>query len=216
MRKIIAIALLGGAALAACGNSGGTKHASTAANNAATSTTAPAVAVGTRADAKLGTLLVDSRGMTLYRNTKDRPGAFACSDACLATWPPLLAPAGVMPTTTASLPGTLATVARPDGTMQVTYNGWPLYLFANDQNAGETNGQGVGGIWFVVSPTVAAVSASSATTMPTTIRTVTTARAVTATTASHPASTAATSPPSSEPATTSPPNTMATMPGYGY
>lgn len=214
MRKIIAVLVLGAAALAACGKSNNAKQASTAASS--TSTTAATVAVGTRDDAKLGTLLIDSRGMTLYRNIKDRPGAFACNGTCLATWPPLIAAAGVTPTTTATLPAALATVARPDGTMQVTYNGWPLYLFSGDKNAGDTTGQGVGGIWFVVAPTVAAPGASTPTTTPAVTpaaRTATTARAVTATTAARPAPT---EPPASEPATTSPPNTMATMPGYRY
>ena len=54
----------------------------------------------------------------------------------------------------------LGTITRDDGTIQVTYNGWPLYLFAGDSAAGDTNGQGIdefGGLWFLVSPTGEAI-----------------------------------------------------------
>ena len=208
MRKILVTVLFSALGFAACGSSG-TKHATNAAATSSTSTTAPAVVIGVRTDAKFGDLLVDAQGMTLYKNVKDKPGAFACTDACLTMWPPLLAPAGARPTTAAALPAALSTVGRPDGATQVTYNGAPLYLFANDHNPGDVNGQGVGGVWSVVSATVA----SAATT--TTGRTVTTARAAApATTTARPNSTAATAPPpTTPPSTTAPPQTM---PTYGY
>jgi predicted lipoprotein with Yx(FWY)xxD motif len=99
---------------------------------------------------ELGTFLTDAAGKTLYMFTKDEPGKSNCTGDCLANWPvftaadPLTLPDGV--------PGELTQIARDDGTMQVAYNGMPLYYWANDANPGDTTGQGVGDVWFVVAP----------------------------------------------------------------
>jgi predicted lipoprotein with Yx(FWY)xxD motif len=99
---------------------------------------------------ELGEFLTDAEGMTLYLFTNDEPGVSNCSDDCLANWPafsaeePLTLPEGV--------PGTLGTITRDDGTTQVTYNDWPLYYWVGDEAPGDTNGQGVGDVWFVVPP----------------------------------------------------------------
>ncbi len=101
--------------------------------------------------AGLGTFLTDAKGMTLYIFLKDEPGKSNCYDACAQNWPPLLtegapvAGEGV----DASL---LGTTERTDGSMQVTYNGYPLYYWVNDAAPGDTNGQGVKDVWFVISP----------------------------------------------------------------
>jgi len=100
-------------------------------------------------DPTLGNILVDARGMTLYRFTRDEPNMSNCYDACAQTWPPLLLPAG-NPVAPPGLGGRLGIAVRRDGTRQVTYNGMPLYFYARDTRPGETNGQGVGGVWFVV------------------------------------------------------------------
>jgi predicted lipoprotein with Yx(FWY)xxD motif len=103
-----------------------------------------------------GSILVDGQGHALYILSNDTPdsGTSACTDDCATEWPPLLsdgapvAGAGV----DASL---LGTITRDDGTMQVTYNGHPLYLFHEDMAAGDTNGQGVSdefGQWHLASP----------------------------------------------------------------
>jgi predicted lipoprotein with Yx(FWY)xxD motif len=135
----------------------GTPAASPAASPVA-SPAAGTAAVQTKHDAKLGTILADSKGLTLYRYTKDTtPGQSACSGACAKAWPPLTT-AGA-PTLAAGVPGTLGTITRTDGTKQVTYNGVPLYRYAKDEDAGDTYGQGLGGVWFVVMP--AATSSSS-------------------------------------------------------
>jgi plastocyanin len=89
--------------------------------------------------------------MTLYLYTNDTKNTSTCYDKCATAWPPLLtsgAPA-VGAGADASL---LGTTTRTDGKMQVTYNGWPLYYWFKDQKAGDTTGQLVGGVWFVVSP----------------------------------------------------------------
>lgn len=109
------------------------------------------VMVNTSSNSSLGTFLVDERGMTLYLFTKDTPGVTTCFEGCLVNWPPLL-------TTGEPLAGEgvddsdLGTITRPDGSVQVTYRDLPLYYFIGDQQPGDTTGQGVGGVWFVVEP----------------------------------------------------------------
>lgn len=99
----------------------------------------------------LGPLLTDGAGMTLYRFTRDEPGISNCTGECLAIWPPLLVEEGT-PAAGEDVTGQIATIERDDGTLQVTYNDMPLYYFANDAAAGDTNGQGVGDVWYVVHP----------------------------------------------------------------
>jgi predicted lipoprotein with Yx(FWY)xxD motif len=104
------------------------------------------------ADSTLGQILVDGEGRTLYLFTNDTAGESVCYDDCATNWPPLLADGEI--TVGAGLDASLfTTVARTDGTMQVKIGDWPLYYFAADQAAGDTNGQGVGDVWYVVSPT---------------------------------------------------------------
>lgn len=96
----------------------------------------------------LGDILVDGEGRTLYLFLNDEQGGDStCYDDCEANWPPLGAPAQAGSGIDATL---LGTVARDDGTDQVTYNGWPLYYFTPDSSPGDMNGQGVGDVWFVV------------------------------------------------------------------
>jgi predicted lipoprotein with Yx(FWY)xxD motif len=96
-------------------------------------------------------LPVDSKGMTLYLNTRDTPGTSNCSGGCANAWPPLLTTGAPTARTgvTASL---LGTTTRVDGTTQVTYSGWPLYYYANDKAAGDTTDEGVGTVWYVITP----------------------------------------------------------------
>jgi predicted lipoprotein with Yx(FWY)xxD motif len=108
----------------------------------------------------LGTILVDTRGRTLYLFEKDRNGKSACAGQCATFWPPLLASGKprAAGTTKASLVGT---TKRADGRLQVTYNHHPLYTFAKDTKKGQTNGEGVnafGAVWDVVSPAGAKVA----------------------------------------------------------
>ncbi len=101
------------------------------------------------ADSGLGTILVDGAGMTLYLFTNDSPGVSTCEGACLEAWPPVL---GQPSAGTGADDSRLGTLERSDGTTQVTYNGWPLYRWAQDNAPGDTTGQGVNGIWWVVDP----------------------------------------------------------------
>jgi predicted lipoprotein with Yx(FWY)xxD motif len=134
------------AAIAACGGGGATASTSPA----KTTSTSP-TSVGT-AKTALGTILVDSQGRTLYLFTHDSGTTSMCSGECATAWPPLIA-SGATTATSGANAALLGTSKRADGTTQVTYNGHPLYRFANDRNPGETNGQGLaafGGSWFAV------------------------------------------------------------------
>lgn len=106
----------------------------------------------TSAQVPLGTV-VTSGGATLYRFDKDtpKPPKATCSGACATTWPPLLA-TGAAPTVTGVDRSLVGTVAREDGTQQVTLNGWPLYRFSKD-TPGATRGEGIGGTWHAIAPT---------------------------------------------------------------
>lgn len=99
----------------------------------------------------LGPFLIDPDGMTLYLFTEDTTaGESACYDDCATAWPPV--PAGDMLTLPPGIPGTLAETERTDGTAQLTYNDIPLYLYAADTAPGDTNGQDVGEVWYIVPP----------------------------------------------------------------
>jgi len=99
----------------------------------------------------LGSFLTDTEGRTLYLFTVDDPGISNCYDSCAENWPPfLLGEAGLTPVN--GMSGTLGTTLRTDDTRQITYKETPLYYFAGDSEPGDTNGEGVGDVWFVVEP----------------------------------------------------------------
>lgn len=101
----------------------------------------------------LGQILVDERGMTLYRFTNDAPGVSNCSGQCAVNWPPLLvAFGGKVEIDEMDEEGLISTITRADGAAQVTYKGQPLYYWINDKQPGDTTGQNVNGVWFVVNP----------------------------------------------------------------
>ncbi len=93
---------------------------------------------------KLGSILTDTKGLTLYTYTRDTTGVSNCTGGCLKIWP-----AYVAPSSTANLPANLSIFKRPDGTYQYAWKGRPLYYFNEDTKPGDVNGQGVGGVWFV-------------------------------------------------------------------
>ena len=111
----------------------------------------------TTAETDLGTILVDGEGLTLYLFTNDSPGMSVCEGECLVAWPPLgeaTAGEGV----DAAL---LGTITRSDGSTQASYGDWPLYYYAEDVAAGDTTGQGVGGVWWVIGPDGEAIGAET-------------------------------------------------------
>ena len=97
----------------------------------------------------LGAYLTDGKGMTLYYFAKDTPGKSVCKGDCLTKWPPLMA--GKVTVGTGLVLKDFGELAA-DGGKQVTFRGYPLYYFFKDAKPGDTNGQGVGGVWFVIDP----------------------------------------------------------------
>jgi predicted lipoprotein with Yx(FWY)xxD motif len=153
MRLVRILALAFVVVLAACGSSGSkskTTGTTAASSSATTAASASGAAIGT-GQTSLGTVLVNAEGRTLYHFTKDTATTIACVDKCAVMWPPATVPAGQQPQTGGQgITGTLSVVTRPDGTKQYAINGQPLYTFAADSKAGDTNGQGFGGLWFAV------------------------------------------------------------------
>jgi predicted lipoprotein with Yx(FWY)xxD motif len=90
----------------------------------------------------VGTALTSADGRTLYFAEQETGGQIRCTDACLSFWTPLTVSSGTTPTAGSGVTGTLATVTRPDGKVQVTYDGKPLYEFTQDGGPGEAKGNG--------------------------------------------------------------------------
>lgn len=107
-------------------------------------------AVKTATKDGLGAYLTDAKGMTLYWFKKDTAGKSACAGECLQKWPlyfreQVAPPAGTMA-------GDFGTITREDGARQTTFRGFPLYYFIGDKAAGDTSGQGVKEVWYVIDP----------------------------------------------------------------
>jgi predicted lipoprotein with Yx(FWY)xxD motif len=158
--RSIGVAGAGGLAVLAavavgCGGGG-----ATAASTPPKTASGQAATVGI-SNTGIGQILVNSQGRTLYLFKADQGTKSACTGACAGAWPPLLAKG--KPTLGNGINASLVgTATRPEGTTQLTYNGHPLYLFAQDQKAGETNGQGVsafGAAWFALNSAGNQVSA---------------------------------------------------------
>ena len=174
---------------AACGSSGGRAGASPT----PPPTTAAAAATVEVASSGLGQILVDSQGRTLYLFGKDSGTISTCTGACATAWPPLRA-TGQPTAGSGANAALLGSSARTDGGSQVTYNGHPVYLFSQDQNPGDTNGEGVnafGASWFALSPAGDQISAP---------------------TSPPPPPPATTPPPTTPPPTTTPPPPPTTTP----
>jgi predicted lipoprotein with Yx(FWY)xxD motif len=166
---ILALAATAALLLAACGDDDDATSGDTA-TTAAAATTAPSDASGGGygapattaaaapaaggttvglADLAGGQALVNSEGFAVYLFTKDSNGVSACSGGCADAWPAVVAEGE--PTAGDGVDAAkLGTITREDGTIQVTYNDHPLYTYAEDTAAGQTNGQGSGGVWFLV------------------------------------------------------------------
>jgi predicted lipoprotein with Yx(FWY)xxD motif len=109
-------------------------------------TEAPGIKV---AETELGPTLVNAEGMTLYGFTPDTPTESACTGGCAENWPPVPADTEVSGDLDASL---FTTLTRDDGSTQLVFGDWPLYLFAADSRPGDISGQGVNDVWFVIGP----------------------------------------------------------------
>jgi predicted lipoprotein with Yx(FWY)xxD motif len=98
-------------------------------------------------------ILVDQSGMTVYRLTTEKGKSLRCTGPCVKAWPPLLLRRGAKPQAGKGVTkAKLATIRRPDGSLQVTYFGFALYRFVGDQKPGQANGQGLQKVWYAVAP----------------------------------------------------------------
>jgi predicted lipoprotein with Yx(FWY)xxD motif len=136
---------------------------------APTSAAASGALIGTASSA-LGTVVVDGKGLTVYDFAPDTATTSACTGSCATFWPPVVAPT-TLPASLPGITGALTDLTRADGSKQLVLNGHPLYTFAGDKAAGQANGQGKnldGGLWWVLTPAGAEVTATTApTTAPT-------------------------------------------------
>jgi predicted lipoprotein with Yx(FWY)xxD motif len=105
-------------------------------------------------NAKLGAIVVDAKGLTLYHLTSEH-GKIACTGVCTTYWPPVMWSGTGKPTLGAGLKASkIGTIKRSNGKLQVTYNKFPLYRYYQDKKPGQTKGQGVDdgpGAWYVIS-----------------------------------------------------------------
>ena len=160
--SLAALAVAAALVLAACGGSSTSSSsgsASTPSYGAAkpstsnTSNSSGAASVSTKTSS-LGTFLVDGNGRALYLWDADHGSMSTCSGACAQAWPPVTT-TGTPKASGAVKASLLGTTKRADGSSEVTYAGHPLYTFAGDTQAGQTNGQGSNGFgapWWVVTP----------------------------------------------------------------
>jgi predicted lipoprotein with Yx(FWY)xxD motif len=152
--RLVAVGLTLAVFAAGCASAG-----STTAPTAGSSAAAGGVTVGT-ASGSLGTFLTGPNGLTLYTKSTDSANTSTCTGNCATNWPALKVPSGQQATAGAGVTGTLASFALADGTMQVTYNGRPLYYWIQDKAPGDTTGNGVGG--FAVALAAGSAPASGA------------------------------------------------------
>lgn len=156
------VVMAGGCSSTSSSSSAAPATPATSATSAASSPTSAVPNTVMMGKGKAGPVLTDAAGMSLYTFDKDAPGATAssCTGACAARWPALTVTG--TPTAGPGVPGQLAAVGSSAAGSQVAWNGKLLYYFSGDHAAGDTNGDGVGGVWHVVAPQQ---SSSTATTM---------------------------------------------------
>ena len=143
----VAVALLA----AACG---GTTQSTAAASPSPSPAAAAGMTIAVATNAKLGQILVDGKGMTVYLWVADTATTSTCYTTCATFWPPVLT-TGAPKAGAGAQASLLGTTTRTDGMVQVTYAGHPLYYFQKDKQAGDATGQGsngFGALWWVMSP----------------------------------------------------------------
>ena len=149
----VAVIGLGATLLAACAKS--TPSSSGGSNTGGGSPTAMSNQVATQSVSSVGTVLTNSAGRTLYYLSSEKNGKIVCTGSCVSLWPVFVAPGGQAPTAGAGVTGKLGTLKRPDGTVQVTYMGRPLYTYSGDSSSGQANGEGIklgSATWYAMTP----------------------------------------------------------------
>lgn len=162
MKARTGIAMIAGIVLIAAGcGSGSTSGSAGSASTPTTSTGGGSATISTAGVKGLGTVLVDSRGHTLYLFVPDRHAKVTCTGSCATVWPPLKLPAGQKATAAGTArESMLGTDPDPGGGRVVTYDGWPLYTYVADTTPGAAVGQAIdqnGGFWYVLSPSGAVI-----------------------------------------------------------
>ena len=110
----------------------------------------------------LGAYLAGPNGHALYVLTNDSTNSSTCTGSCAQTWPPLTIDTGQSVEPGDGVTGTIDSFARDDGGTQVSVGGMPVYYFSGDAAAGQTNGQGIGGVWFLAAPDGSPLGAAGA------------------------------------------------------
>lgn len=165
-RAPVAVWVVGAAvvllAAAGCGGSTAAGTASTSSAGTASAAAGTAVVIST-AQGVGGTHLIGQSGKAVYLWMADTSSTSTCSGACAAAWPPVTTK-GTPTASGSAVAADLGTTKRSDGTEQVTYDGHPLYYYAGDSAAGQTNGQGsngFGALWWLVAPSGTAITTST-------------------------------------------------------
>jgi predicted lipoprotein with Yx(FWY)xxD motif len=140
----------------ASGGGGGLYGGGSSTTNTTASSGGAAAVVSVASNPKLGKILVDSKGMTLYYFEKDKKGgtSSSCSGACASVWPPVTT-SGAPKGTSGAQASKLGTIKRSDGSTEVTYNGWPLYTYVSDTKPGDAKGNDLtqfGAQWYALTP----------------------------------------------------------------
>lgn len=164
LSAIAALVLIAMLAIAGCGSSDDSSGAGGGGYGSrnASATTAPSessaggevAVVSATTVPKLGKVIVDAKGFTLYDFHKDKGGVSACYGACAKVWPPLLSE-GEPQAGEGAMASKLGTTERKDGTIQVTYGGWPLYTYTADKKPGDASGNDIdsfGAQWYALRP----------------------------------------------------------------
>jgi predicted lipoprotein with Yx(FWY)xxD motif len=149
---LTAVAMLAAACSSASSTSAAAPATTTTASAASGSTASGSTLALKTAKGKAGIWLTNSAGRTLYVFTLDKGTKSECYGTCAKDWPPLLTTGPVTISGLYTVSKDLGVTTRTGGAKQVTYGGHPLYYFAGDTAPGQTKGQGVGGVWFLVGP----------------------------------------------------------------
>jgi predicted lipoprotein with Yx(FWY)xxD motif len=168
-RLLLAGLAVGAAAtVAACGSSSSSTTSGSSSSAPASASAAAGVTISAKSVPGVGTVLVNGQGQTLYLLTSEKGAKITCTDAtgCTKAWPETLLTSGMTAATASSgvQSSLLGTVKEDDGSLEVTYNHWPLYTFAGDAGPGVANGQGLtnfGGTWYVLNTSGNPVTSSA-------------------------------------------------------
>jgi len=164
-RAVLGMSMLLVALIAvACGSASSTSSGSTSSNSGTTPSSSAAIIKTTSAtvNGQSVTILTNAQGMTLYYLKPDTATTSACTGTCAGNWPPLVSASSGSPTSANALSGTLSVVTDANG-QQVEYNGHMLYRYSGDTAPGQTNGEGIKGVWFVATTTLPVQGAPQAT-----------------------------------------------------